>query len=95
MLLFFKKFSLNTFLKLLAISLVILSLFQPWWSLNANNDIPTAEKNSNMYIVPQTMIESISYEDKTHLELATLPELFTDFVNILLFIASNNCYGYI
>jgi len=82
----FKKFSLNTFLKLLAISLVILSLFQPWWALNAHSDSPVAEKNSEMFIIPQTMIESITYEDETHLELATLPEMFTDFISILLFI---------
>ena len=39
-----------------------------------------------MFIVPQTMIEKITYEGITYPELATLPEIFTDFVGILLFV---------
>jgi hypothetical protein len=85
-LLIFKKFSLNTFLKLFALALVFLSIFQPWWTLNGKSDIPFAEKNSEMYIVTGRMIEKISYQDETNLELATLPEMFTDFANILLLI---------
>ena len=85
-LIIFKRISLNTFLKLLAIALVFLSLFQPWWTLNAYSNNPVAKKSSEMFIVPQTMIEGITYNDKTYLELATLPELFTDFVGTLLVI---------
>ena len=82
----FKRFSLNTFLKLLALALVILSLFQPWWSLEANSSDPISEKTSDMYILPQAMVESIKYKGETHLELATVPEMFTEFVGTLLFI---------
>ncbi len=85
-LLLFKKFSLNTFLKLLALALVFLSIFQPWWTLNGYSDTPFAEKNTEMYIVSGTMVEKIEYPEETHLELATLPELFTDFLGILLLI---------
>jgi len=81
-----KRFSLNTFLKLLALSLVFLSLFQPWWSLEAYNKQIDAEKISDMYIQPQAMIESIKYDGKTYLELATVPDLFTNFVGTLLII---------
>ena len=80
----FKRFSLNTFLKLLALSLVILSLFQPWWSLEANN--PLVEKTSRMYILPQAMVESVDFNGEMNLELATVPEMFTDFVGTLLLI---------
>jgi len=82
----FKKFSLNTFLKLLALALVFLAIFQPWWTLNGYSETPSAEKNTEMYIVSGTMIEKIIYQDETHLELATLPEMFTDFLGILLII---------
>lgn len=82
----FKRFSLNTFLKLLAISLIILSLVQPWWSLDAQSDYPNAEKCSDMYIAPQVMIECTRYDSSENLELATLPEMFTDFVGTLLLI---------
>jgi hypothetical protein len=85
-LLLFKKFSLNTFLKLFALALVFLSIFQPWWTLNGHSITPYAEKNTEMYIVSGTMVEIIEYKDRTYLELATLPEMFTDFLGILLLI---------
>lgn len=84
--LFLRRITLNTFLKLLAIALVIISLFQPWWFLNAINDSNITEKTSDMYIVPQQMIESITFNGEKYLQLATLPEVFTDFVGTLLFI---------
>jgi len=85
-LLIFKKISLNTLLKLLALALVFLSVFQPWWTLNGHSITPYAEKYTNMYIVSGTMVERIEFQDRTHLELATLPEMFTDFLGILLLI---------
>jgi hypothetical protein len=81
-----KRITLNTFLKLLALALVIISLFQPWWILNGNSDSLNVEKTSEMFIIPQTMIESVSFEDTKYSELATVPEFFLDFVGILLFI---------
>lgn len=81
-----KRFTLNTFLKLLAIALVILSLFQPWWALSSQSDALPAEKTSEMFILPQAMIESVTYNGETQRELATLPEIFTNFVETLLFI---------
>jgi hypothetical protein len=85
-LLLFRKFSLNTFLKLLALALVFLSIFQPWWTLNGHSITPYAEKNTEMYLVSGTMIEKIEFKDKSYLELATLPEMFTNFLGILLLI---------
>jgi hypothetical protein len=81
-----KKFSLNTFLKLLALALVFLAIFQPWWTLNGSSDTPLAKKNTEMYIVSGTMIEKVKYNEETYLELATLPEMFTNFLGILLLI---------
>jgi len=82
----FRKFSLNTFLKLFALSLVIISIFQPWWTLSAISKDSTATKTTDMFIVPQTMIESITYQGQTYREIATLPEMFTNFVGILLIV---------
>ena len=90
--LIFKKISLNTFLKLLAMALILLSLFQPWWVLNASSDNPIAEKNTNMFIVPQAMIDRTTYNDKPYLELATIPELFTNFLGVLFLIV---CSGFV
>ena len=91
-LLLFKKISLNTFLKLMAMTLILLSLFQPWWVLNASSNYPAAEKNTEMFILPQTMIDSVTYEDKTYLDLATVPELFTEFLGVLLLVV---CLGFV
>jgi len=82
----FKKISLNTFLKLFALSLVVISLFQPWWSLSGISKDTNATRTTDMFIIPQTMIESITYQDQTYRDIATLPEMFTNFVGILLII---------
>ena len=91
-LLIFKRISLNTFLKLLAISLIILSLFQPWWILDAKSIAPVAEKHSELLVIPKTIMESFTYEGKTHLDIATIPVVFTDFLGILLLIV---CSGFV
>jgi len=90
--LLFKKISLNAFLKLMAMALIILSIFQPWWVLNASSDNPIAEKNTNMFIVPQAMIDKTTYNDRPYLELAIIPELFTNFLGVLLLIV---CSGFV
>ncbi|RLF52436.1 MAG: carboxypeptidase regulatory-like domain-containing protein [Thermoplasmata archaeon] len=82
----FKKISLNTFLKLLAMSLILLSLFQPWWVLNAHSSNPIAEKNTEMFITPQTMIEKTWYQGTLYLDIATIPEIFSNFLGVLLLI---------
>ena len=82
----FKKISLNTFLKLFALSLVILSVFQPWWALNGEADRAAVSQKSELFIQPQTMIESIELGGKTYNDIATLPDMFTSFVGTLLLI---------
>jgi len=82
----FKKISLNTFLKLFALSLVIISIFQPWWSLSGINKVTNAQRTTDMFIVPQTMIESTTYQGQTYRDIAILPEMFTNFISILLII---------
>ena len=91
-LLLFKKISLNSFLKLIAMAIILASLFQPWWVMNASSDEPLAEKDSAMYIIPPAMIDSITYKDKLYLDLATIPEVFTNFLGALFIIV---CSGLI
>jgi hypothetical protein len=82
----FKKISLNTFLKLLAMALILLSLFQPWWTLTASSDNPVVEKSNEMFIVPQAMIETVEHNDNIYLDLATIPDIFTNFLGVLFLI---------
>ena len=88
----FKKISLNALLKLMAMALILIALFQPWWTLNASDSNHLAEKKTEMFIVPQTMIETITYENRLYPELATIPELFTNFLGVLLLII---CVGFV
>jgi len=92
LLLIFKKISLNTFLKLFAMSLIFLSLFYPWWSLYATNDQFIAEKKTEMFIIPQTMIEETSYNQTTYIELATVPEIFTSFLGGIIIIICSGLF---
>lgn len=91
-LMIFKKISLNTFLKLLAMALVFLSVFHPWWGLNASSDTPNAEKTSEMFLYPQTMIETVEYNSKTYLDLATIPEMFTNLLGTLFIVVSSGFF---
>lgn len=81
-----KRISLNSFLKIVAIGLIILSIFQPWWSLNSASDTIDVTKSSDLYIFPQVMIEKITIDNQQFFDLATIPEVFTDFLGVLLLI---------
>jgi len=89
---FFKKISLNSFLKLMAINLILLSIVLPWWTLTASNAEGNATKTIEMFLTPSAMIESISYKDLTYLDMAILPEIFTNFLGGLVFIL---CSGFV
>ena len=86
LLLFLRVISLNTSLKLIVLSLVILSLVQPWWVLHAETTDGTASKTSEMYLYPQTMIEEYSYNGQRYIDVSTIPEVFTQFLRILLYV---------
>ena len=81
-----KKISLNSFLKLAAMALIVTSLFHPWWSLNAVTDDFSADKTSTMFILPRTIIDTISQNGEISLDIATIPEIFTDFLGWLILI---------
>ncbi|MDH7507212.1 MAG: hypothetical protein QHH15_05445 [Candidatus Thermoplasmatota archaeon] len=81
-----KKISLNSFLKLLALSLVIISIFQPWWSLTGISNDKRVTKTTDLFIITQTMIESINFQGQTFRDIANLPDIFTSFISILLII---------
>ena len=89
---FFRKISLNSFLKLVAINLILLSIVLPWWTLTASNADGNASKTIEMFLTPGAMIESTSYNDLTYLDMATLPEMFTNFLGGLVFIL---CSGFV
>lgn len=82
----FKKISINTFLKLGVLLIVIASLLQPWWVLHAEDRQTDDEKTSIMYLYPPKMIDEYIIDDTQYLSQATIPEMFTDFLGLLLLI---------
>jgi hypothetical protein len=90
-LLFFKKISLNSFLKIVAMSLILLSLTSPWWTLYAQDNETNSERSIEMFLIPSSMIEKIRYENVKYLDMANIPELFTDFLEVLVLIL---CSGF-
>lgn len=81
-----KKITFNSLLKIIAIFLIIFSIFQPWWNLNSTNDYLMVEKTSSMYIYSYSMIDKISYNNEIYQDLATIPEEFTEFLLVLIII---------
>jgi hypothetical protein len=81
-----RKISTNSFLKIIAISLIIFSLVQPWWNLNSSNEESTIEKTTQMFIFSYSMVDKIDYNNEIYLDLATIPEEFTEFLVVLLII---------
>lgn len=86
-----KRLDVMSFLKLLVIALIILALIQPWWGLSGSSNNPIAERNTQMFIAPQVMIESTSYEGKTTFDIAEMPEPFVDMLGNIVFVAYAVC----
>ena len=86
-----KRFSLPSLLKCLAILLVILSFFQPWWMFIGSSTIPPAEKTTVMYVNPGVMIETRKYYGETSLNIAEMPDMFLMFLGAIVPLASLAC----
>jgi len=87
-----KKISLNTFLKLMAMALILISLMQPWWYLFGKSDNGVASKSSEMFLVPQRMIDEVVYKNTPFLDVATIPDMFATLLLVLLVVV---CSGLI
>ena len=83
---YFKRISLNTALKLVILGVVLVGVMQPWWSFYGESEDGRVIKSSDMYLYPSTMIEEYRVGDSQYLSLATIPEMFTNFVETLLLI---------
>jgi hypothetical protein len=75
-----KRASLNITLKLLVLGLVFFSLVQPWWSFAGESEDQLQSKTSEMYLFPQIMIEEYHDDNLRRLSIATIPEVFMDFL---------------
>jgi len=79
-----KKFSVPSFLKCLAVALVVLALFQPWWVFSGSSDTPVAQRIIALYINPGVMVEQTRYTGETSYALAALPDIFLSFLGVMM-----------
>lgn len=86
LLLLLRKISLNMCLKLIVLSVVFLSLVQPWWFIHGKTSDGTLEKTSEMFLYPQTIIDKYDYQGQQYIDIATIPEAFTQFLQVLLIV---------
>ena len=86
-----KRLDVASFLKLLAIVFIVIALVQPWWCFFGLSSSPIAERNTEIFVVPQVMIESTSYQGETMFDVAEMPELFVDLLGKIVFVAYAAC----
>jgi len=86
-----KRLDVESFLKLLAIVFIVIALVQPWWCFSGLSSSPIAERNTEMFVIPQVMIESTSYQGKTTFDVADMPELFVDVLGKIMLVAYAAC----
>jgi len=87
----FKKLSVSSLLKILVILLIVVSLTQPWWTLSGSSSMPHIEKNTEMYLQPQIMIDSTTYNSKTTSDIESMPKDFVAFLGNLVLAMYVSC----
>ncbi len=83
----YRKKDVIFFLKILAILLVIVAIFSPWWELNGTTSDSNFETSTKLFISPIKMVTIISNSNVTAGENANLENDFVDLVDNYLPIA--------
>jgi hypothetical protein len=71
-----KRINLTQLLEILFLTILIITLMQPWWILTGDQNSPNIVKTNTVYVNPPTMIEEVTWGGITTYDLAELPELF-------------------
>jgi len=79
-----KKFSLRSALKSVAFALVVVALFQPWWVFSGSSPAPAVQRSTALYINPGVMVESTTFNGRTSLALAEMPDIFLAFLMVIM-----------
>jgi len=79
---FIKKKTIS-YLKILAISLAILSFVSPWWVLHGSSITSEVNISTKLFLTPPKMVESIKTQELITGEPVLLPEIFTNVLNII------------
>lgn len=78
--LFLRRLSLSVFLKIIAISLVLLSVVTPWWELNGVNNSIDVSRNVEVFPYSQKLVTTTCFNGEKILDIATIPQIFDLFL---------------
>lgn len=79
----FRKKDIKSFLKILALSLAIISLISPWWILYGSSTNPTIETSTKMYLFPASLVTTTTTNKVIGGEAAALPDLLSNALTLL------------
>lgn len=79
----YRKKDLMFFLEILAIILIVIAIFSPWWAVDGSITNPHFETSTKLYLVPAKMVTITSNENVTAGELASLDEKFISVITPL------------
>jgi len=91
LLVFLKKISLFSFLKILGIALIFSALVMPWWGLSGSSVGSLVERSTETFLIPQSMITTTVFGDIIELGLSNIPQEFTDFLFMVLALSVASC----
>jgi len=80
----YRKKDIKLFIKVLVVSLAIISIISPWWGIDGSTS--QIDTTSKMFLLPPAMVTSITSSNLIAGEIASLPDIFTTTM-ILLFIS--------
>jgi hypothetical protein len=75
---------------IIMISLLIISVFLPWWEINGSN--PGIKTSTNLYLIPNNFITIISTEDTIIGEASYLPIEFQTVITLMIIFTISVCF---
>jgi len=81
----FRRKDLASFLKILAISMAIISIISPWWVLHGSSTNPMVETTTSIFLTPAAIVTTTTTSNVIAGEVASasLPELLTTAITLL------------
>ena len=77
----FRKRDIKPFVKILAISLVLIAIVSPWWMLSGSTS--QIETSTTMFLIPHELVTITSSSTVLAGEIVSTPEIFSDVMGLL------------
>jgi len=87
----YKKRDSMAFLKILAVSLLIMSIVSPWWVLQGSSSNPEVETSTKLFLSPSELVTITSTPAISAGEVVPLPDAFTDAMDLVLLMVVFGC----